>query len=95
MRMHTSLRQSRSSPLPFSAPRPAINACARQATRSPRELAKPSSSACFAIQHARFFLRDMHNVVSTRESSSARVKMTNQLQRDLRWWTIVPIVNTQ
>jgi hypothetical protein len=43
-----------------------------------------------AIPAARFYLRELHNVLSTKECWGARVKLTNQLRRDLLWWRDVP-----
>ena len=48
-----------------------------------------------AIPAARFFLRELHDVVDTRKSWSHSVKMTKQLkQRDLEWWASVPTQKT-
>lgn len=44
-----------------------------------------------AIPAARFYLRELHTVSSSKESWSARVKVTNQLWRDLQWWAEVPV----
>jgi hypothetical protein len=46
-----------------------------------------------AIPAARFYLRELHNVVSSKTSWSATVKITRQLRRDLVWWTNVPTQN--
>jgi hypothetical protein len=43
-----------------------------------------------AITLARFFLRKLHSVLSTRHGWGGRVRMTHQLKRDLEWWRIVP-----
>jgi len=43
-----------------------------------------------AIPAARFYLRELHNVTSTRTSWTGSVQITNQLARDLRWWASVP-----
>lgn len=43
-----------------------------------------------AVPAARFYLRELHNVVSTKACWSARVKITAQLRRDLQWWKSVP-----
>eukprot|EP00873_Tetraselmis_striata_P013426 jgi/Tetstr1/433690/TSEL_022909.t1 len=40
-----------------------------------------------AVTPARFFLRELHCVLATRQGWGGRVKMTNQLRRDLEWWT--------
>ena len=58
-----------------------------------KELAALAGKAQFlylAIPVARYYLREMHDVVATAHSWSAQVKVTNQLQRDLRWWMRVP-----
>ena len=58
-----------------------------------KELAALAGKAQFlylAIPVARFYLRELHDVAVTASSWSAQVKMTNQLQRDLRWWIQVP-----
>ncbi len=39
---------------------------------------------------ARFFLRELHDVVKTAKNWSGTVKVTCQLKRDLEWWTRVP-----
>eukprot|EP00873_Tetraselmis_striata_P001294 jgi/Tetstr1/421558/TSEL_012502.t1 len=40
---------------------------------------------------ARFYLRELHDVLRTKDSCSGRVKMTHQLIRhDLEWWMAVP-----
>eukprot|EP00873_Tetraselmis_striata_P020345 jgi/Tetstr1/440609/TSEL_028920.t1 len=38
-----------------------------------------------AIAPARFYLRELHDVLKTRDSWSGRVKLTRQLERDLQW----------
>jgi hypothetical protein len=38
-----------------------------------------------AIAPASFFLRVLHSVLSTRQGWGGRVRMTNQLKRDLEW----------
>ena len=43
-----------------------------------------------AIPLARFFLRELHDVVKIAKSWSGSVKVTSQLKRDLEWWTQVP-----
>ena len=43
-----------------------------------------------AIPAARFYLRELHNVVSTRASWGNSVRVTKQLHRDLEWWSAVP-----
>ena len=43
-----------------------------------------------AIPAARFYLRELHDVMATKDSWSGRVKITNQLRRDLLWWRDVP-----
>eukprot|EP00873_Tetraselmis_striata_P029850 jgi/Tetstr1/450114/TSEL_037157.t1 len=43
-----------------------------------------------AIAPARFYLRELHDVLKTRDSWSGRVKLTRQLERDLQWWVGVP-----
>eukprot|EP00873_Tetraselmis_striata_P011875 jgi/Tetstr1/432139/TSEL_021596.t1 len=40
-----------------------------------------------AITPARFFLLALHCVLATRQGWGGSVKMTNQLRRDLKWWT--------
>eukprot|EP00873_Tetraselmis_striata_P019611 jgi/Tetstr1/439875/TSEL_028283.t2 len=57
-----------------------------------RQLASFAGKAQFmylAITPARFFLRELHCVLATRHGWGGRVKMTNQLRRDLEWWTQV------
>eukprot|EP00873_Tetraselmis_striata_P016676 jgi/Tetstr1/436940/TSEL_025712.t1 len=59
-----------------------------------RQLASFAGKALFvylAIAPARVFLRELHCVLhATRQGWDGRVKMTNQLRRDLKWWTHVP-----
>jgi hypothetical protein len=43
-----------------------------------------------AIPVARFFLRELHDVVKSAKSWSGTVKVSCQLKRDLEWWTQVP-----
>eukprot|EP00873_Tetraselmis_striata_P003432 jgi/Tetstr1/423696/TSEL_014330.t1 len=55
-----------------------------------RQLASFAGKAQFmylAIGPARSFLRELHCVLATRQGWGGRVKMTNQLRRDLEWWT--------
>eukprot|EP00873_Tetraselmis_striata_P029922 jgi/Tetstr1/450186/TSEL_037227.t1 len=40
--------------------------------------------------NVRFNLRELHDVLRTKDSWSERVKMTHQLRRDLEWWVAVP-----
>lgn len=47
-----------------------------------------------AIPVARYYLRELHDVVDTRKSWSHSVKMTRQLKRDLEWWATVPTQKT-
>jgi hypothetical protein len=46
-----------------------------------------------AIAPARFFLRETHNVLSTRIGMGGRVRLTHQLRRDLEWLRKVPTQN--
>eukprot|EP00873_Tetraselmis_striata_P017437 jgi/Tetstr1/437701/TSEL_026356.t1 len=58
-----------------------------------RQLASFAGKAQFlylAVTPARFFLRELHCVLATRQGWGGRVRMTNQLRRDLEWWTQVP-----
>lgn len=58
-----------------------------------RELAKLAGRAQFlylAIPAARFYLRELHNVIATKTSWNGYVKITKQLRRDLEWWRSVP-----
>jgi hypothetical protein len=43
-----------------------------------------------AIPVARFFLRELHDVVKSAKCSSGTVRVTAQLKRDLEWRTHVP-----
>ncbi len=43
-----------------------------------------------AIRLARFFLRELHDVVKRTKNWSGTVKVTCHLKRDLEWWTRVP-----
>jgi hypothetical protein len=58
-----------------------------------RQLAAFAGKAQFlylAIAPARFFLRELHNVLATRTGLGGRVRLTHQLRRDLEWWRTVP-----
>jgi hypothetical protein len=58
-----------------------------------RQLAAFAGKAQFlylAIAPARFFLRELQYVLSTRQGWSGRVRMTHQLKRDLEWWRTMP-----
>ena len=43
-----------------------------------------------AIPPARYYLRELHNVVGHKTSWGGLVKLTRQLKRDLEWWAAVP-----
>ena len=43
-----------------------------------------------AVSPARFYLRELHDVMSSRKGWSALVRVTKQAYRDLQWWTSVP-----
>jgi hypothetical protein len=43
-----------------------------------------------AIPVARFYLRELHDVVSSAASWSGTVRLSKQLKRDLEWWRTVP-----
>jgi hypothetical protein len=45
-----------------------------------------AQSVYLACPAARFYLRELHDVMSTRTSWEARVRLTRQAIRDLRWW---------
>jgi hypothetical protein len=58
-----------------------------------RQLATFAGKAQFlylAIAPARFFLREMHNVLARRTGWGGRVRLTHHLRRDLEWWRTVP-----
>ena len=58
-----------------------------------RALAQLAGRAQFlylAIPAARFYLRELHNVIGTKLSWNGQVKITRQLKRDLEWWRSVP-----
>ncbi len=42
---------------------------------------------------ARFYLRELHDVVSSAGSWSRTVRLSKQLKRDLEWWKKVPEKN--
>jgi hypothetical protein len=61
-----------------------------------RQLASFAGKAQFlylAIAPARFFLRELHNVLATRSGWGGRVRLNHQLRRDLEWWRTVPSQN--
>ena len=73
------------------------SAAASQRWIRARALATLAGMAQFlylAIPAARFYLRELHDVVDTRKSWSQSVKMTKQLKRDLEWWASVPTQKT-
>ena len=73
------------------------SAAASQRWIRARALATLAGMAQFlylAIPAARFYLRELHDVVDTRKSWSHSVKMTKQLKRDLEWWASVPTQKT-
>ena len=43
-----------------------------------------------AIPVARFYLRELHDIVKTATSWSSTVRVSKQLKRDLEWWQTVP-----
>ena len=45
-----------------------------------------AQSVYLACPSARFYLREFHNVMATRTSWEARVRLTRQALADLRWW---------
>ena len=58
-----------------------------------KKLASLAGQAQFlylAIPPARFYLRELHVVLASRDSWAGQVKLSNQLRRDLEWWTAVP-----
>lgn len=58
-----------------------------------RDLAKLAGKAQFlylAIAPARYYLRELHEVVGQRTSWAGQVRLTKQLKRDLLWWKDVP-----
>jgi hypothetical protein len=57
------------------------------------QLAAIAGKALFiylAIAPARFFLRELHNVLATRTGWGGCVRLTHHLRRDLEWWRTVP-----
>ena len=53
-------------------------------------LAGKAHSLHMPIHVARFFLRELHNVVKSAKSWSGTVKITCQSKRGLEWWTHAP-----
>lgn len=49
-----------------------------------------AQSVYLAVAPARFYLRELHNVISTKVSWGSRVRLTKQAYRDLQWWKKVP-----
>ena len=43
-----------------------------------------------AIPPARFYLRELHDLMVGRDNWNGTVKLSNQLRRDLEWWVDVP-----
>lgn len=58
--------------------------------RSVARLTGLAQSVYLAVPPARFHLRALHDCLSTRQSWSSRVKLSNQALRDLDWWTKMP-----
>lgn len=46
-----------------------------------------------AIPVARYYLRELHDVLRTKSSWGGKVRVTKQLRRDLQWWVSVPAEN--
>ena len=53
-------------------------------------LARKAQFMYLAILVARFYLQELHNVVSSAASWSCTVRLSEQLMRDLEWWRKVP-----
>jgi len=53
-------------------------------------LAKKAQFSHLAIPIARFYLRELHDVVSSAALWSGTVRLSKQLKRDLEWWRTVP-----
>ena len=69
------------------------SAAANRRQVSAKALAALGGKAQFlylAIPAARYYLRELHDVVATRRSWSSKVLLTKQLKRDLEWWRNVP-----
>lgn len=67
------------------------NAAARRVpARLLAQLAGKAQFLYLAIPPARFYLRELHDVLGTKDSWSGHVRITKQLRRDLLWWTAVP-----
>ena len=49
-----------------------------------------AQSVYLAVAPARYYLRELHNVTSSRQGWSSLVRMTKQGFRDLEWWRRVP-----
>jgi hypothetical protein len=62
-------------------------------TRQLATFAGKAQSLYLAIAPARFFLREVHNVLATRRGWGGLVRLTHQLRRDLEWWRTVPSQN--
>eukprot|EP00873_Tetraselmis_striata_P036552 jgi/Tetstr1/456816/TSEL_043490.t1 len=56
--------------------------------RELQSLAGRAQYLFLATPAARFYLRELHDVVGSKWGG--RVRMTHQLRRDLQWWTAVP-----
>eukprot|EP00873_Tetraselmis_striata_P013985 jgi/Tetstr1/434249/TSEL_023356.t1 len=56
--------------------------------RELQSLAGRAQYLFLAIPAARFYLRELHDVVGSKWGG--RVRMTHQLRRDLQWWTAMP-----
>jgi hypothetical protein len=49
-----------------------------------------SQSVYLAVAPARFYLRELHNVIATKKTWGSRVRLTKQALRDLAWWIKIP-----
>ena len=49
-----------------------------------------AQSVYLAVAPARFYLRELHDVMSSRTGWSALVRVTKQAYRDLHWWKDIP-----
>ena len=58
--------------------------------KSLASLARKAQCMHLAIPMERFYLRELHDVVSSAASWSGTFRLSKQLKRDLEWWRKVP-----
>ena len=50
-----------------------------------------AQSVNLAVPPARFYLRELHNIIASRKSWSSMERLTTQAYKDLSWWAHLPL----